>query len=103
MQFDAVAPGIHPALIHLPYKSSLKRGPAQPALRVRAPAPASTNLAAGAGLILPNDTDLTAHGAADPLGEKIVVTGRVLDEDAKPVRNALLEVWQCNAAGRYWH
>jgi protocatechuate 3,4-dioxygenase, beta subunit len=103
MQFDAVAPGNHPALIHQPYKSSLKRGPAREPLRVSALDPVSTNLAAGAGLILPGDTDLTAHGVGEPLGEKIVVTGRVLDEDGKPVRNSLLEVWQCNAAGRYWH
>ena len=103
MQFDAIAPGIHPTLIHLPYKSSLKRGPARVAQRITALAPVATNVAAGAGLILPNDTDLTAHGAGEPLGEKIVVTGRVLDEDGRPVRNSLLEVWQCNAAGRYWH
>jgi protocatechuate 3,4-dioxygenase, beta subunit len=103
MQFDAVAPGIHPALIHLPYKSSLKRGPTREPLRLNALAPVSTNLAAGTGLILPKDTDLTAHGTGEPLGEKIVVTGRVLDEDGKAVRNSLLEVWQCNAAGRYWH
>ena len=103
MQFDAVAPGIHPTLVHPPYKSSLKRGPLQAPLRVHALAPVSTNLAAGAGLILPGDTDLTSHGQGEPLGEKIVVTGRVLDEDGKPVRNSLLEVWQCNAAGRYWH
>ena len=43
----------------------------------------------------------TAQGA--PLGEKIVVTGRVTDEDGRPVRDSLVEVWQCNAAGRYWH
>ena len=103
MQFDAVAPGIHPTLVHPPYKSSVKRGPLQAPLRIHALAPASTNLAAGSGLILPGDTDLTSHGKGEPLGEKIVVTGRVLDEDGKPVRNSLLEVWQCNAAGRYWH
>ncbi len=103
MQFDAVAPGTHPTLVHPPYKSSVKRGPQQAPLRIRALAPVSTNLAAGAGLILPGDTDLTRHGSGEPLGEKIVVTGRVFDEDGKPVRNSLLEVWQCNSAGRYWH
>lgn len=103
MQFDAVAPGTHPTLVHSPYKSSLKRGPRQQPLRIRALAPVSTNLDAGAGLILPGEADLTGHGLGEPLGEKIVVTGRVLDEDGKPVRNSLLEVWQCNSAGRYWH
>ncbi len=103
MEFDTVPPGTHPTLIYPPYKSTVKRGPAQPPLRIHARAPASTNLAAHSGLILPNDTDLTAHGRGEPLGEKIVVTGRVVDEDGKPVRNSLVEVWQANSAGRYWH
>ena len=103
MQFDALAQGSHPALIYPPYKSTAKRGPTQEPLRIQAQAPLSTNLAVGQSLILPRDTDLTAHGDGQPLGEKIVVTGRVLDQDGRPVRNSLLEVWQCNAAGRYWH
>jgi protocatechuate 3,4-dioxygenase beta subunit len=49
------------------------------------------------------DSDLTRQGAGEPLGERIVVTGRVLDEDGRPIRNALVEVWQANAAGRYRH
>ncbi len=103
MQFDALVPGAYPELVYPPYKSTLKRGPLQPALRIAAPAPVSSNLVAAPRLILPKDTDLTAHGRSAALGEKIAVTGRVLDEDGKPVRNSLLEVWQCNAAGRYWH
>jgi len=49
------------------------------------------------------DHDLTHQHDGEPLGERIVVTGRVLDEDGRPVRNALVEVWQANAAGRYRH
>src|SRR5207249_2278824 len=41
--------------------------------------------------------------AGEPIGERIVVTGRVLDEDGGPIRGALVEVWQANAAGRYRH
>jgi protocatechuate 3,4-dioxygenase, beta subunit len=51
----------------------------------------------------PNDADLTAHGDGEPLGERIIVTGRLLDEDARAIPNALIEVWQANAAGRYRH
>lgn len=40
---------------------------------------------------------------APPIGERIVVEGRVLDEDARPVSHTLVELWQCNAAGRYHH
>jgi protocatechuate 3,4-dioxygenase beta subunit len=57
----------------------------------------------GHGLIRECDNDLTAQHAGDPVGERIYVHGRVLDEDGRPVRNALIEVWQANAAGRYRH
>jgi len=51
----------------------------------------------------PTDCDLTAQHPGAPLGERIVVTGRVRDEGGQPVRGALIEVWQANAAGRYQH
>jgi protocatechuate 3,4-dioxygenase beta subunit len=51
----------------------------------------------------PADADLTRHGEGEPLGERIIVQGRVLDEDGRPIREALVEVWQANAAGRYRH
>lgn len=103
MQFDAVAAATHPTVIYPPYKSTIKRGPSQQPLRIQTPAPGSTNLTARSSLILPNDTDLTVHGESAPLGEKIVVSGVVRDEDGKPVRDSLVEVWQANSAGRYWH
>jgi protocatechuate 3,4-dioxygenase beta subunit len=49
------------------------------------------------------DWDLTRQHPGEPLGERVVVSGRVLDEDGKAVRHALVEVWQANAAGRYHH
>ena len=57
----------------------------------------------GDGALEEGDDDLTRHGAGEPLGERIVVQGRVLDQDGRPVPNALVEVWQANAAGRYLH
>jgi protocatechuate 3,4-dioxygenase beta subunit len=53
--------------------------------------------------IHPLDSDLTRNAArnGEPLGERIIVVGRVLDENARPVPSALVEVWQANAAGRY--
>jgi protocatechuate 3,4-dioxygenase beta subunit len=103
LKFDAIEPGVYPELIYPPYKSTMKRGPAQPLLRIEAPRPVSDNVRPAPRILLPHDMDLTAQGDSEPLGEKIVVTGRVLDEDGKPVRDSLLEVWQCNAAGRYRH
>ena len=57
----------------------------------------------GHELIRKNDDDLTAQHEGEALGERIFVHGRVLDEDGRPVRGALVEVWQANAAGRYRH
>ena len=57
----------------------------------------------GAGAIGELDSDLTSQGEGEPLGERIVVTGRVLESDGRPVRNSLVEIWQANAAGRYAH
>jgi len=50
-----------------------------------------------------NDLTMNARVNGEPLGERIIVTGRVLDEDGRPVRNTLVEIWQANAAGRYVH
>ncbi len=49
------------------------------------------------------DSDLTRQGAGEAIGQRIIVSGRVLDENARPVRRALIEIWQANAAGRYRH
>jgi protocatechuate 3,4-dioxygenase beta subunit len=51
----------------------------------------------------PGDSDLTRQHAGEPLGERIIVSGRVLDSGGRPIANTLVEVWQANAAGRYTH
>ena len=103
MHFDPVPAGTWPDLLHSPYRATARRGPRLAPLRVAAPAATAQPLGFGAALATPADADLTTRGTAPPLGEKIVVTGRVTDEDGHPVRESLVEVWQCNAAGRYWH
>jgi protocatechuate 3,4-dioxygenase beta subunit len=55
------------------------------------------------GKIEATDNDLTRQHAGEPLGERIIVEGRVLDEDGRPIPQTLVEVWQANAAGRYTH
>ena len=59
----------------------------------------------GTGNIGPLDHDLTRNAVRNgqPIGERIIVTGRVLDDSGRAVPNALLEVWQANACGRYIH
>ena len=49
------------------------------------------------------DNDLTRQHEGEPLGERIIVTGRILDEDGRPIRKTLVEIWQANAGGRYRH
>jgi protocatechuate 3,4-dioxygenase, beta subunit len=49
------------------------------------------------------DADLTRQHAAPPVGERLVVSGRVMDEDGRPLPDTLIEIWQANAAGRYIH
>jgi protocatechuate 3,4-dioxygenase, beta subunit len=57
----------------------------------------------GQNTVSADDNDLTAQHEGEPLGERIIVHGRVLDEDGRAVRGALVEIWQANAAGRYRH
>jgi len=51
----------------------------------------------------PLDADLTRQHKGEPLGERIIVSGRVLGSDGKPLQGQLVEIWQANAAGRYLH
>ena len=57
----------------------------------------------GHGDIQETDNDLTRQGEGEPIGERIIVTGRVVDDNGRPVPHTLIEIWQCNAAGRYRH
>jgi protocatechuate 3,4-dioxygenase beta subunit len=57
----------------------------------------------GHDAVQPGDADLTRQHQGEPLGERIIVHGRVLDEDGRPVPHTLVEIWQANACGRYIH
>ena len=94
------AAGIRPPHLHPDYVGSIKRAPSRALVQIpqtlsEITGPPSPQLKLAA--------DLTTQGQASPIGQKIIVSGRVLDEDGKPVRNTLVEIWQANAAGRYWH
>jgi protocatechuate 3,4-dioxygenase, beta subunit len=89
-------------LLHPPYRSTLLRAPTRPPVVV----PARLTEVTGpllTGEIGPHDHDLTAQHAGEPIGQRIVVLGQVRDSDGRPVPDALVEVWQANAAGRYAH
>ena len=97
--------GSHPPYIHTDYKSTALRGPTKPLIPLKQSLSERTGPAFGHDHIGPLDHDLTKNAAKDgePLGERILVTGRVLDEGDRPVTNTLVEIWQANAAGRYIH
>ena len=85
------------------YKSSLKRAPKKPLVVMPHTLSELTGPVYGHELAQPGDGDLTKQHKGEPLGERIVVHGRVLDEDGRGVPNTLVELWQANACGRYIH
>ncbi len=94
---------VHPPYLYPDYKSTRLRAPEQPPVRV-APSPLE---AAGPtfpkSFVNDSEADLTTWGTSAPLGEKMVLVGRVLDDAGRPVRRSLVEVWQANASGKYPH
>lgn len=101
--FTKVEKGTQPEYLHPAYRSSVKRAPTQPLILLPHTLSERSGPVFGQDAVRPTDFDLTAQHAGAPLGERIVVTGRLLDEGGRPVRGALIEVWQANAAGRYVH
>lgn len=96
---------IQPPYLHPPYKSTVPRSPRRPLVRLPQSLSELTGPVYGPDDIAPLDNDLTRNAVktGEPLGERIIVTGRVLDDRGKPVPNALVEIWQANSAGRYKH
>ena len=101
-RFRPPAPGIHPPHLYPGYVSSVKRAPSQALVSI----PQTLSEVTGPGFQrhqLKVGADLTAQGHGEPCGQRMLLSGRVLDEDGKPIRNTLVEIWQANAAGRYNH
>ena len=85
------------------YASTVKRAPREPLVVLPHTLSEVTAPVFGHEDVKPGDSDLTQQHKGEPLGERIVVSGRVLDENGRPVPNVLIEIWQANAAGRYNH
>ena len=93
----------HPPYLHPPYASTILRAPSRPLIPLPQGHNELTGPVFGTDRVVPGDSDLTHQHAGDPIGERIIVAGRVLDTGGRPVPGALVEVWQTNAAGRYVH
>jgi protocatechuate 3,4-dioxygenase beta subunit len=95
----------HPPFKYPDYKSTVKRSPGMDMVHIvqtlsetSGPGPAWTDVSE-------EDADLTTNAGTggEAIGERIIVTGRVLDESGEPLPGTLLEIWQANASGRYSH
>jgi protocatechuate 3,4-dioxygenase beta subunit len=99
---------VHPPLLWPGYKSTVLRAPTQPLVLLPHSLTEVTGPVLGEGRVTEADADLTRHwsgGACvgEAQGQRIIVHGRLLDEDGRAVPHTLVEVWQANAAGRYLH
>ena len=103
IKYPPVPPGSQPAILHQPYGSNRLRAPRQPLIAIPHTLSELTGPLYGHNPVGETDNDLTRHFAAAPVGERIIVAGRVLDEDGCGIPNAMVEIWQANAAGRYRH
>jgi protocatechuate 3,4-dioxygenase beta subunit len=96
---------VHPPAYTPEYKTSILRSPRNAPISLQNSLSEITGPVFSAEELGPLDNDLIENYAKDglPIGERIIVHGRVLDENVRPVPNALVEVWQANAGGRYRH
>lgn len=92
-----------PEYLYPPYTSTPKRAPTRPLVLLPHTLSEVTGPLFGHDTVGPTDHDLTRQHQGEPLGERIIVRGRVLDENNRPLAHTPIEIWQANAAGRYRH
>lgn len=92
-----------PPLYYPPYRATIRRSPKMPLIVLPHTLSEVTGPVYGHDDIGETDNDLTRQHVGEPLGERIIVSGRVLDDNGQPIRRTLIEVWQANSAGRYFH
>lgn len=99
------AHGDHPPFLYSDYKSTIKRSPTHDLISIvqtltetTGPGPAWTELSV-------DDADLTTNcgTGGEAIGQRSIITGRVVDEDGVALPDTLVEIWQANACGRYFH
>jgi len=103
LPFRRDEPGEQPEHLYPGYESTRLRAPKRPLVILPHTLTEVTGPVYGHERIGPVDDDLTVQHDGEPLGERIIVHGRVLDGEGRPVRDSLVEIWQANAGGRYRH
>ncbi len=102
-EYPRPAAGTQPEYLYAGYRSTLLRAPKQPLIVLPHTLSERTGPLFGHNPIGETDNDLTRQCKHEPQGERIIVAGRVMDEDGRPLPGTLVELWQANAAGRYRH
>jgi protocatechuate 3,4-dioxygenase beta subunit len=102
-EYSRTPDGTQPGYLHEAYRSTHRRAPRQPLICLPHTLSELTGPVYGHNPLGETDNDLTRHFPDPPQGERIVVAGRVMDEDGRGLPNAMVEIWQANAAGRYRH
>jgi protocatechuate 3,4-dioxygenase beta subunit len=100
---SGVRQGSDPPLLFPGYRATLTRAPKRPLVPLEHTLSELTGPVYGHERVEQNDHDLTRRFEGEPLGERIILHGRVLDGDGRPVPDSLVELWQANSAGRYRH
>lgn len=102
-EYRRFAAGTQPAYLHPPYVSTILRAPTKPLVRI----PQTVSELTGPVFARHNarfdGIDLAHQGKGEAIGQRIVVSGKVVDEAGRAVPDTLIEIWQANAAGRYLH
>ncbi|GIV96883.1 MAG: protocatechuate 3,4-dioxygenase subunit beta [Herpetosiphonaceae bacterium] len=96
---------VFPPYLYDAYRSTIRRAPRRPLIEVPLTLSELTGPGPAISAVTPEDADLTRNAGTggEAIGQRIIVTGRVLDQHGAPVPNVLIEIWQANAAGRYIH
>ena len=100
MHYDSAS---QPPNLYEPYRSTVRRAPRKPLIFLPHTMSERTGPVFGHDAIGESDHDLTRQHAGEPQGERIIVTGRVVDDSGRGIAQSLVEIWQTNAAGRYRH
>lgn len=101
--YRRTAPGDQPPYLYKQYGSTVRRAPSRPLVFLPHTRSETSGPIFSPSALGETDHDLTRQHAGEPQGERIIVAGRVTDDTGRAVPNALIEIWQTNAAGRYRH
>jgi protocatechuate 3,4-dioxygenase, beta subunit len=101
--YAPVPPGVHSPDFFEPNRGTHLRHPRLARITIPQTLSELTGPVSPYSAVGPELTDLTRQHAGEPIGERIILHGRVLDQDGQPVRDTMVEIWQANAAGRYAH